>query len=121
IVDGPTRNLTGRIVHDDRKSIESWVSSQGGYMRKELMKIFSQKPRLRDRLRRLPPVMPLAVFFYCLFIKGLVFNGRAGLFYALQRLLAESTLSLMVLERSIRGDAEERDVNEKSAQLITRE
>jgi len=24
-----------------------------------------------------PPLMPLAVFFYCLFIKGLLLNGKA--------------------------------------------
>jgi hypothetical protein len=42
--------------------------------------------------------MPLGVFLYCLFVKGLILNGRAGIFYALQRLIAEATLSLMVLE-----------------------
>jgi hypothetical protein len=49
--------------------------------------------------------MPIAVFFYCLFAKGLVFNGRAGLYYSLQRLVAEATLSLMVLEKHLREKA----------------
>jgi hypothetical protein len=41
--------------------------------------------------------MPIGVFLYCLFVKGLVLNGRAGIFYALQRMYAEAVLSLMVL------------------------
>jgi hypothetical protein len=46
--------------------------------------------------------MPIAVFLYCLFGKGLILNGKAGIYYALQRLVAEATLSLMVLEESLR-------------------
>ena len=46
--------------------------------------------------------MPIAVFIYCLFGKGLIVNGRAGIFYALQRMVAESILSLLVLEAKLR-------------------
>ena len=49
--------------------------------------------------------MPIAVFVYCLFGKGLILNGRAGIFYALQRMVAEAVLSLMVLERKLRDRA----------------
>ena len=47
--------------------------------------------------------MPLFTFLYCLFVKGLILNGRAGIFYALQRLVAEAVLSLMVLEERLRA------------------
>ena len=47
--------------------------------------------------------MPLLTFLYCLFVKGLILNGRAGIFYALQRLIAEAALSLMVLEERFRA------------------
>jgi hypothetical protein len=50
--------------------------------------------------------MPIAVFVYCLVVKGLIFNGRAGLFYALQRAVAEAILSMMVLEEKFRQSAE---------------
>jgi hypothetical protein len=40
-----------------------------------------------------------------LFGKGLVLNGRAGIFYALQRMVAEAVLSLMVLEEKLRDHA----------------
>jgi hypothetical protein len=45
--------------------------------------------------------MPLTTLFYCLFAKGLILNGKAGIFYALQRTIAEAVLSLMVLEQSL--------------------
>jgi hypothetical protein len=50
--------------------------------------------------------MPIATFFYTMFGKGLIFSGRAGIFYALQRLVAEAALSLMVLEERLRSKAE---------------
>ena len=50
--------------------------------------------------------MPIVIFLYCLFGKGLIFDGRAGLFYALQRSIAEAVLSLLVLEKSLRARVE---------------
>ena len=97
-VPGPVKNLRGRIIHDDRKSTEQWVLAQGRYMRRELADLQVGGYELRSWLRLCPPLMPLVVFLYCLFVKGLILNGRAGIFYALQRLIAEATLSLMVLE-----------------------
>ena len=64
------------------------------------------EPDLRDRLRLIPPLMPIVIFLYCLFGKGLIFDGRAGLFYALQRSIAEAVLSLLVLEKSLRARVE---------------
>ena len=45
--------------------------------------------------------MPVAVFFYCLFVKGLLFNGTAGLLYTLQRTIAEGILALFILENKL--------------------
>jgi hypothetical protein len=49
--------------------------------------------------------MPIVVFLYCLFGKGLIFNGRAGIFYALQRMVSEAVLSLLLLEEKLRDRA----------------
>jgi glycosyltransferase involved in cell wall biosynthesis len=100
-VDGPVRTLQAHVVHDDWKSVQFWLNAQGRYMNRELAEIFTAKRGLRDRLRLMPPLMPIAVFLYCLFGKGLILNGRSGLFYALQRLVAEAVLSLMVLEKAL--------------------
>jgi glycosyltransferase involved in cell wall biosynthesis len=105
-VEGPVGSLHGRVIHDDWKATDFWMNAQGRYMKREFQKLMRRGPRLRDRLRLRPPIMPFAVFLYCLFGKGLIFNGRAGLFYALQRMVAEAALSLMVLEASLRAKAE---------------
>ena len=71
-------------------------------MRRECGAIASRRAGMRDWFRLRPPLMPVCAFLYCLFGKGLIFSGRAGVFYALQRLVAESVLSLMMLERRLR-------------------
>jgi len=101
-VNGPVETLKARIIHDDWKSTELWLNAQGHYMRRELEKLRAERTGLSGWVRLTPPVMPIAVFLYCLFAKGLIFNGRAGMFYALQRLVAEAILSLMVLEEKLR-------------------
>ena len=45
-----------------------------------------------------------------LFGKGVIFSGRAGIFYALQRLVAEAVLSLMILEERLRNKAQQAKV-----------
>src|SRR5262249_26322293 len=84
-VDGPVVDVKARVVHDDWKGTERWLSDQCRYMKREI-----QHPRgigLRRWLRLNPPLMPIAVFLYCLFGKGLILNGKAGIYYALQRLV----------------------------------
>jgi glycosyltransferase involved in cell wall biosynthesis len=104
-VDGPVGKLNARIIHDDWKRTELWLNAQGRYMRIEEARLSARLSGLRKWLRQRPPLMPLAVFFYCLFGKGLIRNGRAGLFYALQRAIAEAVLSLMIIEAKLRQTA----------------
>jgi glycosyltransferase involved in cell wall biosynthesis len=102
-VDGVVKDLRARVLHNDWKDAQFWLSAQNRYMSRELGKISENgRLRLRDRLRLIPPLMPISIFLYCLFGKGLILNGRAGLYYALQRLVAEGVLSLMVLEKVLR-------------------
>ena len=104
MINGAVKALGGRVVHDDWKPVEAWMMAQGRYMRREAHRVLSQPKGIRDWLRRHPPLMPLAAFVYCLFAKGLIRDGRVGLFYALQRLVAESVLSLMILERRLKHE-----------------
>jgi hypothetical protein len=101
-VEGPIRTLNARITHDDWKSTEQWLSSQGNYMRREVRKPRTGRVRLQDWARLTLPGFPIVVFLYCLFVKGLILNGRAGIFYALQRMVAEAVFSLVVLEDKLR-------------------
>lgn len=104
IVKGKVGELRGRIWHDDRKSVADWIISQGRYATREFSLLAGNETRsLSLKLRNRPPLMPLLSFLYCLFLKGLIFNGRAGLFYSLQRLLVETALALMVLEDRLKS------------------
>ena len=104
-VTGPVITLSAVIIHDDWKTTREWLISQARYMQRELDYLHMNKGGLARWLRFRPPLMPIAIFLYCLFGKGLLFNGRAGIFYALQRMVAEAVLSLMVLEERLREQA----------------
>jgi glycosyltransferase involved in cell wall biosynthesis len=110
---GQIVTLRERVIHNDWKSTGRWLSGQTRYMQRELQWLH-RSAGFKRRLRLLPPLMPLAVFLYCLFGKGLIFNGRAGMFYALQRLVAEAVLSLMVIEERLRIDTTSADKREQS-------
>ena len=99
-VKGPIATLRGRVTHDDWKPTAQWLSGQARYMQRELE--HAGRGGLVRWLRLRPPLMPIVAFIYCLFGKGLIFGGRAGMFYALQRMVAEAVLSLMVLEAKLR-------------------
>jgi glycosyltransferase involved in cell wall biosynthesis len=106
-VHGPVATLSAKIMHDDWKPTGQWLFGQVRYMQRELDWLRMRKGGLARWLRLRPPLMPVVIFLYCLFGKGLVFNGRAGMFYALQRLIAEAILSLMVLEEKLRSHPEQ--------------
>jgi glycosyltransferase involved in cell wall biosynthesis len=97
-VRGRIEALNARVIHDDWKPTGQWLVGQGRYMQRELEGVRGQQGGLVRWLRLTPPLMPIVVFLYCLFGKGLILNGRAGVFYALQRMVAEAVLSLLVLE-----------------------
>lgn len=107
--DGHTQRirLSGRVVdlknpihHDDRKPLQHWLHAQCRYMQLEADKLrglrFSELA-VQDRARKLIFIAPIAMFFYCAIAKGNILDGRAGLFYALQRTVAEGILSLFLL------------------------
>lgn len=105
VVGGTIGTLRARIVHDDRKSLGTWLRAQDRYMQREHERLVaSAGGGVRDWLRRHPPLMPLAMMVYCLVGRGLLFAGPAGLHYTLQRVLAESALSLRILESRLRSN-----------------
>jgi hypothetical protein len=55
-----------------------------------------------DKIRRFPLIAPFMVFLFCYLGKGGFLDGKAGLYYAFQRLLAETLLALRLIEVSKR-------------------
>ncbi|HBI15597.1 MAG TPA: glycosyl transferase [Desulfobulbaceae bacterium] len=101
---GSVEQLAAPILHDDRKPLSSWLWAQNRYMDLEA-KVIKNKPwsalGKADKVRRLVVVAPALTFFYCLFVKGGVLDGYAGLYYAMQRSLAEVILSLKLIQARV--------------------
>ena len=103
-VAGEVRELRSPIQHDDRKPLGHWIASQSRYMKLEAEKLLQADPGqlgLADRLRKARVLAPLVMFFYCLFVKGAILDGRIGLYYASQRMFSELLLSLYLIESDL--------------------
>jgi hypothetical protein len=103
-VKGEVRNLHGPILHDDRKPLIHWLSSQARYAELESKKLLTAESAtlsLTDRVRRWHVVAPPAMLFYCLFLRGGVFDGWAGFHYAFERTVAELMLSLHLIRNRL--------------------
>jgi glycosyltransferase involved in cell wall biosynthesis len=98
---GAVGQLNARVMHDDRKSLTHWLASQARYMALEAEKLSdpAAKIGLVDRVRRWIVIAPPAMFLYCFIVRGGILDGRAGLFYALQRSVSEGILSLFLARR----------------------
>ncbi len=100
-INGPTGKFKNAILHDDRKSLSRWLSNQDSYSVKECHKLlYSQEKEVgfSSKIRKNKIVAPFFVFFYSLFVKGLILDGWAGWHYTLQRTMVEMLLALRLIE-----------------------
>lgn len=106
-IEGRAARLQHAILHDDRKPFSAWLASQDRYARLEC-ELLRATPWLRlswrDRLRRLVIITPWLVPLYCLTIGKGFLDGWRGLFYALQRGIAETLLSARLVEAALHGE-----------------
>jgi glycosyltransferase involved in cell wall biosynthesis len=113
IVAGQIGRLREPVLHDDRKSLTRWLSSQNAYMQQEVEKLGKaegQKLALPDRIRAAKFLAPFLVFLHCLIAKRGLLDGKKGLYYALQRMLAETLLAIYLLDRDLTGKQESQEV-----------
>lgn len=96
VVEAPVGRLTVRAIHDDRKSLDRWLSSQIAYAKLEATK--ADAAGLKGWLRTRTPFSPIIVALHILITKGAVFEGRAGWLYASQRTLAEALIACARLD-----------------------
>jgi hypothetical protein len=104
-VPGKIGRMRNPILHDDRKPLERWLSSQQRYLAIEARKLQatpSSELSTADRLRLKTPLAPLAALLLCLFVNGGILDGWQGWSYAFQRCYAEILLKLMLLETRAR-------------------
>jgi Glycosyl transferase family 2 len=103
-IDGPIVKLRNRLLHDDRKSLAHWLQSQSRYQAQEAEKLATRpwsELTWPDRIRCTRFLGPIAVAVHCLFVKGLIFDGTAGLLYTAQRVTADLILSMHLLRRDL--------------------
>lgn len=101
-IEGLVSPLSGFIYHDDRKPLSRWFASQARYAKLEadhLLAADREALGLADKLRLMAWPAPILAGLYVLFAKGCILDGRAGWYYALQRVLAEILLALEILDR----------------------
>jgi glycosyltransferase involved in cell wall biosynthesis len=100
-INGDTGNFKSYILHDDRKSLTRWLNNQDGYATKERDKLLNPGNiplSLSSKIRKTKVLAPFIVFFHCLFVKRLIFNGWAGWHYTLQRTMVEMLLAIKLIE-----------------------
>jgi glycosyltransferase involved in cell wall biosynthesis len=105
-ISGPTTELAGRILHDDRKPLARWLWAQSRYADLEVEKLTAAKLgelRVQDRLRKLIFIAPPFVLLYTLFARGVILDGWPGWYYVFQRTVAELILSLKLIEVRLAG------------------
>jgi glycosyltransferase involved in cell wall biosynthesis len=104
LLEGQIERLRHPVRHDDRKSLTRWIAAQDRYARIEAAKYLDpgfKATRLTEKVRALRVVAPVAMLAYCLFVKLLVLDGKAGIFFSFQRALAELLLSLNLIRHDL--------------------
>lgn len=100
-INGKSGMLSSYIHHDDRKPLSRWLWAQDRYMvieAKKILETANSELSLSDRIRKQKILAPFIVLFYCLIVKGGIFDGWHGWYYALQRILAEILLAIHLIE-----------------------
>lgn len=102
-VNGQIENFSSKINHDDRKSLSRWLSNQANYSIKEVkMLLLTSNDNLSfiSKIRKTKIFAPIFIFFYCLFVKGLILDGWAGWYYTMQRTIVEMLFALRLIEET---------------------
>jgi len=114
-INGSMGNFRSCISHDDRKPLTRWLNNQDGYSIKESEKLLNpaaQPFSLSSKIRKTKVFAPFIVFFHCLFVKGLIFNGWTGWHYTLQRTMVEMLLAIRLIEKENLSKEQNQDVKE---------
>jgi glycosyltransferase involved in cell wall biosynthesis len=118
VLSGRIEQLHEPMLHDDRKSLTRWLNSQNIYMQQEVEKLVAsegERVGLPDQIRRTKFLAPFLVFLHCMIAKRGMLHGKKGLFYALQRMLAETLLAIHLLDHELINQNTEQE--EASGQL----
>ena len=100
-------HLSSFIYHDDRKPLSRWLWAQDRYMIIEAQKLRdTQLNQLSwgDKIRKQKILAPFIILIYCLILRGGILDGWRGWHYALQRMFAETLLSIRLIELELNNN-----------------
>lgn len=80
------------LAHDDRKPLSAYLMSQARYAKSLRERQLRGELTLRDRIRTRSPAMLVATPVVSFLLRGGFLDGRAGVGYALDRLIAEAIM-----------------------------
>jgi len=119
-VDGPVYRFKTPLIHDDRKPLERWISSQLSYSATEAERITGKKVLgWRDQLRRSGLMPPLAAALAYIRAGG-PFRGAASARYAYERALYECLLAIRMMSAKLEGDQKSSDLSKADHSVIDR-
>jgi len=98
--------VKNKLIHDDRKSYSSYLQSQYRYANNLVSRYLEGKVSSRDKLRVKWPFLILAVPLVSYIWRRGFLDGRAGIIYALDRLIAEAIMYRQAVASRARSSAE---------------
>lgn len=100
------KRTSAKLVHDDRKIYSSYLQSQFRYSQNLLDRYNRGNVSGRDVIRIRWPFLIFLVPLFSLIFKGGFLDGRAGIVYALDRLIAEAIMYRQALASRLRKDSQ---------------
>lgn len=102
--DVSVKHTLGSIVHDDRKNYLCYLESQHRYSGKLVERYRKGQVSGRDHIRVRTPFLVVAIPALSYFLKLGFLDGRAGLIYALDRLIAEAIMYRQAVADSMKDN-----------------
>lgn len=98
------QRFSASLTHDDRKDYTSYLLSQVRYARNLSERATTSQYTFRDWLRTKTPLLVLAVPFVSYVLKLGFTSGRAGVLYAMDRLIAEAVMYRQAVASALERD-----------------
>jgi len=104
IADAKVAYTKEKLIHDDRKPLDTVLANQWRYAKDTVRRSLSGKVTRRDRIRLRSPLMMLIVPLYALIIRRGLLDGKQGIIYAIDRLIAEALTYRASLSATVRRE-----------------
>ena len=99
------KSVRALLRHDDRKGYDVYLQSQYRYSSSLIDRYVQGNVSSRDRIRVKWPLLILVVPIYSIIVRRGLLSGRAGIVYALDRLIAEAIMYRQAVAYRMRKDS----------------